>query len=195
MNYERKRIRLSGWDYSTEGVYFITICCLDRKSYLGKIRDNKMIHSEIGFMASQYWSEIPIHYSNVRLDEYVIMPNHLHGLLILDKSLVGPRHGVALQTSNNSEVGSCHGMTLRAGKESLHNFNQFSKPVKNSVSVIINQFKSSVKRWCNKNGFVHFQWQSRFYDHILNDEDSIEDFREYICNNPRNWNNDELNIL
>jgi putative transposase len=176
MNKERKHIRLIDWDYSSEGVYFITICCKDRQFFFGKIEDNKMILSEIGLIASKYWLEIPDHFPHVKLDEFIVMPNHLHGILFLDYSLVGPRHGVALQLNQGSN----------------QNNNQFSKPVKNSVSVIINQYKSSVKRWCNKNGYIHFQWQSRFYDQILHSENSIDFTREYIYNNPRNWIEDEL---
>jgi REP element-mobilizing transposase RayT len=127
------------------------------------------------------------------MQEFIIMPNHMHGLLILDYSLVIPRHGVELQPPISDNVGSCHGMTLQA-KGSEHNRNQFSKPIKKSVSVIINQYKSSVKRWCNNNGFNNFQWQSRFYDQILHDENSIDNIREYICKNPRNWSQDELFI-
>jgi putative transposase len=192
MNRDRKHIRLTGWDYSSEGIYFITICCRDRQSFFGKIEDNKMVYSEIGSITSKYWLEIPDHFPHVKLDEFVVMPNHIHGIIILDYSLVGSRHGVTLQTQIMGDVGSCHGMTLPARQEPNQNINQFSKPVKNSVSVIINQYKSSVKRWCNKNGFDHFQWQSRFYDHILNNDNSIENFREYIFNNPKNWTDDEL---
>jgi len=83
-------------------------------------------------------------------------------------------------------------MALQARRENGQQINQFSKPVRNSVSVIINQFKSSVKRCGNKNGFNYFQWQSRFYDQILHNENSIDKIREYICNNPKNWSDDEL---
>jgi REP element-mobilizing transposase RayT len=133
--------------------------------------------------------EIPNHFPHVRLDEFVVMPNHLHGIIILDYSLVGPRHCVALQSTNDNAVGTCHGMSLP-----MQNTNQFSKPLKNSVSVIINQFKSSVKRWCNNNGFVDFEWQPRFYDRIIRDESSIQNIRVYINNNPLNWSGDELYI-
>jgi REP element-mobilizing transposase RayT len=155
-----------------------------------------MILSEIGQIASKFWLGIPDHFPHVKLDEFVIMPNHIHGLLILDYSLVGThfvgtRHGVSLQSSSNDNVGSCHGMTLSIQK-SNQNINQFSKPLKNSVSVIINQYKSSVKRWCNKNGFMHFQWQSRFHDQIVHSENSIDNIREYMLNNPRYWIKDEL---
>ena len=169
MNKERKHIRLKDWDYSSEGVYFLTICCRERQPFFGKIINNEMICSEIGSIASQYWLEIPQHFPHVRLDDFVIMPNHIHGILILDYLMVGTRHGVSLQHAN-----------------------QFSRPLKNSVSVIINQYKSSVKRWCTKNGFIHFTWQSRFYDQILHNEDSVARVRDYIFNNPKNWNSDEL---
>lgn len=177
MNVERKNVRLLNWDYSSARIYYITICCHDRKSFFGEIKDHSMNLSEIGTIATQYWLEIPSHFSHVKLDEYVVMPNHVHGLLILDYSLVGIPHG----------------MTIPFDLDINQRINQFSKPVKNSVSVIINQYKSSVKRFCNKNGYSHFQWQTRFYDHIVRDELSFENIREYIYNNPRNWDTDDLN--
>jgi len=194
MNKERKHLRLTYWDYSSEGVYFITICCQNRHSFLGKIEDNEMILSEIGLIASKYWLEISNHFLHVKLDEFVVMPNHIHGILILDYSLVWTRHGVSIQSSSSENVGSCHGMTLPSNQESNQNTNQFSKPVKNSISVIINQYKSSVKRWCNQNGSYHFRWQAKFYDQILHNENSIDMIREYICTNPKNWIEDELYI-
>jgi hypothetical protein len=201
----RKYIRLPEWDYSSEGTYFITICCKDRQSYFGKINDNEMILSKIGLIATQYWSDIPNHFSHVKLDDFVIMPNHIHGILILDYTLVGSCHGMTLQSHHNVDVGTRHGVSLpnemstphgvslqMPHQHSGHNINQFSKPVKNSISVIINQYKSSIKRWCNKNGIKDFQWQSRFYDQVLHDQDSISNIREYIFNNPKNWSIDEL---
>ena len=98
MSRERKNIRLKDWDYSSEGIYFLTVCCRERKSFFGKIDNNKMHLSDIGSIASQFWMVTPNHFLHVRLDEFVVMPNHLHGIIILDYSLVGPRHGVALQS-------------------------------------------------------------------------------------------------
>jgi putative transposase len=112
MNRDRKHIRLTDWDYSSEGIYFITICCQDRQSFFGKIKDNVMILFEIGLIASQYWLKIPDHFPHVKLDEFVVMPNHIHGIIILDYSLAGPRHGVALQPRTMGDAGSCHGMTI-----------------------------------------------------------------------------------
>ena len=100
MKKERKHIRLTDWNYSSEGVYFITICCHDRQSYFGRINNNKIILSEIGLIASQYWLEIPDHFLHVKLDEFVVMPNHIHGILIFDYSLAGTRHGMTPPVSN-----------------------------------------------------------------------------------------------
>jgi len=173
---ERKKIRLDEWDYSSEGVYFITICCQGRKLFFGTVHKDKVVFSEIGKIADQFWQAIPSHFPHVKLHEFVIMPNHIHGIVVLDYSLAGQQYGISVLSEHKTK----------------DNFNKFSKPVKKSVSVIINQFKSSVKRWCNQNGYSHFQWQSRFYDHILQDEKSIDRVREYINNNPRNWISDDL---
>jgi len=192
MIFDRKNIRLHDWDYSSNGTYYITICCYNRELFLGSIDKHKVIYSEIGKIALQYWMEIPFHFAHVKLDEFVIMPNHVHGIIVLDYSLAGPRHGVALHIHNDDQVGSCHGMTLPREPAINQNINKFSNPVKNSVSVIINQYKSSVKRWCNKNGFNQFCWQSRFYDMIVHNENSLDDIRMYIISNPKNWKSDEL---
>jgi putative transposase len=175
MNKQRKHIRLSDWDYSSSGIYFITICCHDRRPFFGKIDNNGIIYSQIGLIASQYWMEIPKHFPHVTMDEFIVMPNHIHVILIL----------------NNPFVGSCQGMTLHS-KQMIQNKNRFAKPIKNSVSVIINQYKSSVKRWCIQNGFNDFQWQSRFYDRICNNKDSINRIRKYIHNNPNKWIDDNV---
>jgi putative transposase len=192
MIYNRKNIRLHYWDYSSNGIYYITICCNNRELFFGSIDKHKVIFSEIGKIALQYWMEIPLHFPHVKLDEFVIMPNHVHGIIVLDYPLVGPRHGVALHVDHDDQVGTCHGMSLPRVPKLNPNINKFSKPVKNSVSVIINQYKSSVKRWCNKNGYNQFCWQSRFYDMIVNNENSLDDIRTYIISNPKNWKSDEL---
>jgi len=158
---ERKHLRLKNWDYSNNGIYYITICCHNKQKSFGEICDGRITHSEIGQISSTFWQEIPQHFSHVKLDEFVVMPNHVHGILILDYSMSGTQHDTALHS-------------------------QFSRPIKNSVSVIVNQFKSSVTRWCNKEGYYNFKWQSRFYDTLLKNETALDNIREYIHNNPKN---------
>jgi REP element-mobilizing transposase RayT len=207
--HHRQSIRLKGYDYSQEGLYFITICCQDRICWFGKIdsvgtcHDDSVRarhgvpqhgvpqHSEIGKIAHEYWLDIPNHYPSVVLHEHIVMPNHVHG--IIELTSVGachgmPPHGMPLQ--NDESVRTCHGMSPQSGMP-LRN-NQFSKPIPNSISVIINQYKSSVKRWCNKNGHENFKWQSRFYDHIIRNEQSYQNISEYIINNPEKWKEDKF---
>jgi putative transposase len=157
-NMENKQIRLKNWDYSSSGVYYITICCADKQPFFGKIKDGSVQFSEIGEVAKNFWVEIPNHFKHVELDAFIIMPDHLHGILIL--------------------------MNTIENRDRPFQKNEFSKPVKNSLSVIINQYKSSVKRWCNKNGHLRFEWQSRFYDHIIRDDQSFDEIRHYILTNP-----------
>ncbi len=179
MSKERKSIRLSNYDYSSAGVYFITICTENRIPFFGKIEHSKITYSEIGLIAHQYWLDIPYHFKHVKLDDFVIMPNHIHGIINLDYSKVGTRHGMALQSGNQNH---------------LKKLNQFSRPVQNSVSVVMNQYKSSVKRWCNKNNLENFKWQPRFYEHIVRNSASLDKIRDYIGSNLLNWDNDDLFI-
>ena len=126
-----------------------------------------MVLNDIGKIAYNNWNEIPRHFINVSLDEFVIMPNHLHGIINI--------------------VETCHGM-------SLQKYNRFSKPISGSISMIVNHYKSAVKRWCNQNGFEYFQWQRNYYEHIIRNEYELNAIREYILNNPLNWNSDENNV-
>jgi hypothetical protein len=109
-----------------------------------------------------------------------------------DDDAVGPRHGVALQHGPDKGP-PCprHGVGLHPAVSQQP---QFGKPVSGSVSVIINQYKSSVKRWCNKNGYGFFQWQPRFYDHIIRNDESRNKIAEYIVNNAKQWGNSKLNL-
>ncbi|MBC8172676.1 MAG: transposase [Chitinophagales bacterium] len=196
---ERKNIRLRNYDYSSDGLYFITICTKNRENHFGEIaavdtvgivgtshvmsqRSQQMVLNEIGKIADEYLNDIPQHFSHVEMDEFIIMPNHVHCILVLDKSLVGVGVG----------VGTRHVVSQHHVVSQPTQYNQFSKPITGSVSVIIQQYKSSVKRWCNKNGHEYFQWQSRFHDHVIRDGESYERIKNYIINNPSHWNDDSL---
>mgnify|MGYP000029442385 CR=1 FL=1 len=162
--------RLQNWDYSAPWWYYVTINTKDHIEYFGKVINEKIILNDLGKIADSYWKEIPKHFNNVELDYYVIMPNHIHGIIII-----------------NSNVETCHGMSLQ------QNENKFSKPIKNSLSMIINHFKGSLKRWANKNGFTHFKWQARFYDRIIRNENELFNIRRYIEQNPLKWDIEKNN--
>lgn len=191
----RKHIRLRGYDYSSEGLYFITICTKSRKYFFGNIKNQKFEYSPVGAIAYTYWNEIPKHFPNIILGEFAIMPNHIHGIVEIgpidrpshgeeSESSVGTRHGLSPQDSQNKSFED-------SDKKSSKNLNEFGKTIPGSVSAIIGQFKSSVTRWCNKNGFA-FEWQSRFHDHIIRDEPEFFRIENYIINNVKNWNDDKF---
>lgn len=163
--HKRQSIRLKGYDYTQEGLYFITICIQNRECLFGNIINGRMELNPLGIIVNTYWVEIPNHYPQVELHEHIVMPNHLHGIIEI--------------------VGTCHGMSLQHPHE-----RRFAKPISGSVSTIINQYKSSVKRWCNKNNYEYFRWQSRFYDHIIRNEQSYQTISNYIVNNPAKWQDD-----
>lgn len=212
--HHRKSIRLKGYDYSQAGLYFITICVQDRKCLFGAVRTSdlmsrqEMILNDVGKIADECWLEIPNHFPNVVLHEHIVMPNHVHGILELKQNNVvdvGTRHVVSLPDKTGTTVGASHVMPLPGNpdnpigtrhvvpqQQEQQNQNQFSKPISGSVSVIIQQYKSSVKRWCKKNNYPHFQWQSRFHDHIIRNEESYQRISEYIINNPKNWKEDKF---
>lgn len=172
--YRINSIRLKDWDYSSYGYYFVTICTKDKECFFGNINDGKVSLSDIGIIANNNWIRIPEHLKNANLDEFKVMPNHIHGIIIIENQKYGEeiRKGVSYNKST---------------------INKFSKPIKGSLSIIINQFKSSLTRWCHKNGNYDFSWQSKFYDHIIRNEKSLQKIREYIVNNPLKWELDEYN--
>jgi REP element-mobilizing transposase RayT len=196
--HHRKSIRLKGYDYSQAGLYFITICVQDRKCLFGEIVgvenfQPQMILNDAGKIADECWLGIPEHFPNTVLYEHIVMPNHFHGIIELKRvdaihnqiaNYVGTRHVVSLPDNSELSVGTSHVMSLLQ--------NQFSKPIPGSVSVIIQQFKSSVTRFVNKTNVSHFRWQSRFYEHIIRNEESYQQIADYINNNPKNWKEDDF---
>jgi putative transposase len=175
----RKSIRLKNYDYAANGYYFVTICTHEKQCFFGDVINGKMYLSAVGKIAQQYWSEIPQHSKHTYLDEFVIMPNHVHGIIIIDNP-DNPRRDVPwnVPTVDDNEWDLSQTMS------------QLS-PKSGTLSVIIRSYKSSVKRWCCQNGDHVFQWQSRFYENIIRDEKSLNNIRRYIINNPAKWTEDQ----
>ena len=165
--YRIETTRLENWDYSIPWWYYITICTNGMKCWFGDIKNGKMILNKYGKIAEQPFIDIPLHFKYADIDYFVVMPNHIHGIIIINDS-VETRHGVSLQ--NNKKFGN---------------------PVKHSLPVIVNLYKGSVTKRIRKSGFASFQWQARFYDHIIRNERDLHRIRTYIKNNPLKWKSDE----
>lgn len=177
--YRAESSRLKYWDYASEGYYFVTICTLNRGCFLGGIIDGTLRLSEVGKMAEKYWREIPDHFENIRLDEFIIMPNHIHGIVVIENHLDNGRD-VACNVSTTCNVSTNDKFMSRIS------------PKSGSLGAIIRSYKSALTRWCRE--YNHdFGWQARFYDHIIRDERSLDEIRKYISNNPLKWDLDEEN--
>ena len=165
--------RLQNWDYSWAAAYFITICTQQRDHYFGDVQNGEMRLSPIGVIADVLWHEIKNHAINIQLDAFVVMPNHVHGILVLDGGDVGVETGHALSLPKT--IGQ----------------SRFQHIGHNSVSSIIGSYKSAVTKHAHRLGY-DFEWQTRFYDHIIRDFDSFERIQTYIINNPLKWKEDKF---
>ncbi len=190
--------RLQKWDYRWKGAYFITICSRNRESCFGEIADGKMKLSGIGIIADILWYEIKTHAKNVDLGAFVVMPNHIHGILILNGNNYPANNNVDIESVNDDiNVETLHATSLQPNqtlptKSSLKNeFMSDISPKSESVSTIIRSYKSAVSKHAHRLGLV-FAWQERFYDNIIRDEKSLLTISKYIENNPANWIDDRF---
>jgi len=190
-NKSRKSYRLAGWDYSSDGHYFVTICTKNNRHYFGEIIDGEMRLNNLRKMAHQCWAEIPAHFPHVELDEFIVMPNHVHGIIIIKnkpcvrtQNVASNNVGTQNIASNNNNVGTQNIASLQKNYS-----NQFGPQSKNLAS-IIRGYKIGVKKFATINN-IPFTWQPRFYDRIIRSDKEWYFIQEYILNNPANWNNDK----
>ena len=143
--YRIESTRLPTYDYSRNGYYFVTICTHQKHCYFGKIINAKMQLSQLGKIAQKHWQEIPKHFDGVDIDEYVIMPNHVHGIIVMNKPR---RDGACYVSTDNDDM-----------------YQTMSKlsPKPGSLGTIIRSYKSSVTLWCRQHDDDLFRWQPRFY--------------------------------
>jgi len=164
--YRSDSIRLPWWDYSQAGWYFVTVCTNKRQCVLGEIVEGSVVLSPVGLIVEEEWRRTATVRPNVSLDEFVMMPNHLHGILVINE---GPKKTSHRDVSTKPNLKS------------------------NSLGAIIGQFKSVCTKRIRGAGFLQFYWQQRFYEHIIRDERSLESIRQYIVDNPGKWDLDDDN--
>ena len=166
--------RAQWWDYGNCAAYFITICTAEQKPYFGDIVNGEMKMTMAGYIAQKKWNDIVNHAKNIDLGEFIVMPNHIHGIVMINYPVV----------VENAIVPAAR------QKQSPGRY-RFRNPEKNTVSSIIGGYKSAVSRQCGKLD-IDFAWQSRFHDRIIRNDEEYVRVAEYIVNNPLNWNNDKL---
>jgi REP element-mobilizing transposase RayT len=165
----RKPIRLKDYDYSWAGYYFVTVVSHQRKKSFGEIVEGEMNLNQIGLIVEETWQEIPNHFPYVEVDVHVVMPNHFHGIIII-QDVVGAQHAAPLPKNKDVQP--------------------------QPLWVIVRSFKSSVTKRVHDLGLLSQEkiWQRGYYEHIIRDEQDYKKIYEYIEANPINWSLDEENI-
>jgi REP-associated tyrosine transposase len=162
--HHRRSIRLKGYDYSQTGLYFIPICCQNRACLFGEINDGKMILNDAGEMVQTVWNNLPNHYGHIKMDTFIIMPNHIHGIIALTNVV-----GAGLKPAPTT--GKRHGLPeiVRALKTfSARHINEICKTPGTKI------------------------WQRNYWEHIIRNENEYQRITQYIINNPKKWEQDKL---
>jgi len=170
----RKSPRLPEFDYTQPGAYFVTVVVKNWQCILGKVINEVVRLSTEGQIVLQVWKQIPEHHKNVELDEFVIMPNHLHGIIWLKEDI-------------DSRVGVQHAAPLPKKK--------YKGPFSRSLGAIVRSFKSAATKQINQLNHTPGSslWQRNYFDRVIRNEDELYNTRLYIQSNPSLWYKDEEN--
>jgi len=187
--YRIESARLPHWNYRNAGAYFITICTKNRECFFGGCSEGRMRLNETGKIANDYLQEIPEHFTNIRLGAYVVMPNHVHVILIVVRALYCRDVACNVSTNNACNV-STDNANINPGK---NKFMSDIPPKPGSISAVIRSYKSACTKWINQYyPEINFGWQSRFHDHIIRNDEEYLRIENYIVNNPKNWKDDKF---
>ena len=215
MNYNpekhhRRSIRLKGYDYTREGAYYFTICCHHRRCLLGEIEAGVMHLNIVGATVKAVWESLPRYFPLIELDAFVVMPNHVHGIIVITDSAVNcnPNRNNNLNPNLNSD---CRGEAFVPISEDIlqQSSSTNASPVpeskdtspprgtqSGSIGAILQNFKSVATRRVNRitrnSGTL---WQRNYHEEIIRNEKAYENIRRYIVENPLNWDEDEENPL
>ena len=196
-NKNRKPNRLKNYDYSRVGAYFITICVHNRECLLGYLKNEEMILLDVGRIANDFWLQIPNHFPGVELGEFIVMPNHIHGIIIInqipgnnDKRNTGGTGNIAGINVGNAVVGNAYMRSLQQQRTIPE-----TDRTKMLIPKIVQQYKAAVSRdYHQLNPGQPFCWQKSYYDHIIRDQASFERISHYIIDNPLKWAGDIINL-
>jgi len=197
--HHRRSIRLKGYDYAQAGLYFITICCQDRICRFGSVVDGEMILNEYGQIAFNEWIKTTEIRNNVEMGEFVVMPNHIHGIIRLlgRGELHSPNNeSVEFNTHQPPNNESVEFNTHQPPNNSMgNNRGESISPLRGpsqTIGAIIRGYKSSVTKQLGLLGFNEKLWQRNYFEHIIRDEQSYQNITNYIINNPLKWAEDKF---
>ena len=155
----RKPNRLKNYDYSQPGYYFVTICTFNKEFVFGRMAGESIILNKFGKIARDNWQAISNHFNDCEIDDFIIMPDHMHGIVFVyeNNASVGHRHACALQKCSRKHE---------------------------RLPEIIAGYKSSVSKQIHHAGYPEFKWQRSYYDRVIRNEKELNEIRKYILNNP-----------
>ena len=176
--HQRHSIRLASYDYSTAGYYFVTVCVQGRECLLGEIVEGRVVLNAAGRMVENVWMELPQRFSSVTLDTLVVMPNHFHGIIILQPPVGAPLAAPSYRQNETTDQGAAS-----------------SAPTDKTLGDMVRAFKSisaiGVNRIIDRSGQPF--WQRNYYERIIRDENELLQIRQYIRDNPVKWVIDDEN--
>jgi putative transposase len=196
--HRRRSIRLQKRDYADPGAYYVTLCVHDRENLFGDVTDGVMYLNDAGRATESFWKEIPRHFPRATLDEFVIMPNHIHGIIwIVDnmRSVLDMNRGDGAG-ANCGHVGANNHSPLQPPHPASKNTEQMRqrpRGTSKTIGSMVRGFKIAATRWMRSNGRVVPVWQRNYHEHIIRNERSLERIRAYIRANPVNWQRDRNN--
>jgi putative transposase len=188
--HHRQSIRLKGYDYSQPGAYFVTICAWNKECLFGEIVDGEIILNKYGEIVMKCWEAIPSHFVNVECDEFVVMPNHIHGVIFINncRGEVSSPFSEVVAPNSKTKTAPIHGRETSEGGE--------TPPLRKiTLGQIAAYFKYQSAKQINqiRNTSGTPVWQRNYYEHIIRDDRELQAIREYIRYNPLKWNEDEEN--
>ena len=192
--HHRRSIRLKGFDYTREGAYFVTICTQNQACLFGEIVNRQMRLNDVGEVADICWRAIPEHFPRVVLDAFVIMPNHVHGIIWIgpeNRANVGAKN---VDTSDNVGAKIFSPLPPQPPLPSQRGASAFRSPSK-TVGSIVRGFKIGVTKWVRSNKNFYTVWQRNYYEHIIRNNTGLNRIRKYIADNPARWDEDTENPI
>jgi len=196
--HHRRSIRLKGYDYSQAGAYFITLCTYNREHLFGKIMNGNIILNEFGKITCNEWARTPQIRLNVSLDVFVIMPNHMHGIIIINgrgKSHSSKLHSPMLNDPPILDDSPLINLPNNTNHSYSENEGECDSPLRspsNTIGAIVRGYKSAVTKQINLLGPGGMVWQRSYYEHIIRNEGAYQTISEYIINNPLRWESDKF---
>lgn len=185
--HHRKSIRLKEYDYANANWYYITMCTYNKEHLFGKVINNKVVLNDLGKIVKEEWLRTKEIRKNIDIDDYVIMPNHFHGIIIIEYNANDNAGATRCVAPNNESQNNCRDTMHRVPTERT-----FGSSIPNSLPTIIGAFKASVTRRINKTLKSHQStWQRNYYEHIIRNDEDLFRIKKYIELNPLKWQLDE----